>query len=141
MMDLQFKPRLNTLDLELPQYPWTYRSAGVGGTAVAASGVPESYVIRTDRILTVRVRLLEHEVNDFLAEAEAVRASGASFPYRFEQSDALTEVTAYWHDPAFPESLEVERDPEFPGLFLCTFQIRTATAGAPFTIPFYETAP
>jgi hypothetical protein len=127
------------LDLALPMYPWTYRSGGIGGQAVAASGVQESYVIRTDRLVSCRVRLYEHEINDFLAEVEAIRASGASFTFSFNQDDALTDTSVYWHSPPVPDEVTVERDESYPGLFVASFELRTATAGAPFTAAFAET--
>lgn len=49
------------IEFSIPQRPWTYSSRAIGGYDEATSGVQESFVLRHDRIYTIRMRLTETE--------------------------------------------------------------------------------
>jgi hypothetical protein len=145
-MPAPFRPRivwgypgdLVTLDLRWPQMPWRYAIGGVGGSAVAASGIPEAFRIRKDNIASNELRVEEDELPDFLDFLEWARESGATFTFRFDQDDAGTAHTVYLHSPRWEDSQEVtfERD-EFLMLFKVPISIRTEF-GTRFTTTWGE---
>lgn len=123
--------------LELPMLPWEPRSGGVGGSAVSAAGVPESYVIRTDRIASLTLRVLEEELDAVLAELEEIRASSEAFDFLFDQDDASTAHAVYLHAPVWPDEIRPTRDEEFPGAFRLQVELRTVD-GSPFASLWVE---
>lgn len=124
------------LNLTQPMKPWEYRSGGVGGSTVAASGIPVSFVIRTDRLVDLTLRVLEEELESVLAVLEAIRASSEAFIFAFDQDDPTTDHWVYLESPVWPEAIEPERD-EFLGLFLLQITLRTIDGG-PFTTTWVE---
>jgi Pyruvate/2-oxoacid:ferredoxin oxidoreductase gamma subunit len=46
---------------ELPVRPWARTTRTIGGSRIAAGGVPASHVVRRDYILAITLRLYEHE--------------------------------------------------------------------------------
>lgn len=143
-MSLPFRPAFrreyaDELALSLPLLPWQPRSGGIGGSAVSAAGVPESYVIRTDRIVSVTLRVLEEELDAVLAKLEEIRASSEAFGFAFDQDDVATDYDVYLHAPVWPDEIDAPRDPEFLGVHRITIELRT-TDGSPFTLRWLEDA-
>jgi hypothetical protein len=113
------------LNLTLPMRPWELRSGGVGGWEISAAGVPESFVIRVDRLADLTLRVLETELEDVIAELEAIRAASEPFYFAFDQDDSMTEYFVYLHAPVWPEEIAPDRDDEYVGLFLLRLTLRT----------------
>lgn len=128
---MHWRPRLQdgtaTVNLSLPQRPWSPISRGIGGRDVAASGIPEAFEIRRERRVRVVLRVTE-------AEWPAVRAlleraqQGASFTWRFDQDEAGTQHTVYLDEPEMGEEIEPVRDDAFPTVYELALVLRT-TAG------------
>lgn len=136
-MSLPFRPAIrreyaDELLFSLPMLPWDFLSGGVGGSAVSAAGVPESYVIREDRIVEVTLRVSEEELDAVLAEMESIRATSEAFTFAFDQDEDATDHEVYLHAPVWPEEIRPDRDDEYPGAFRLTIALRT-TDGSPFT--------
>ena len=106
--------------------PWTIQHGGVGGSAIAASGVPESYALRTDHLLAVTLRVDESELADLLAELSAIRDSSDSFVFALDRDDEYTEREVYLHAPVWPDPVNPERDDRFLPLFRLPIVLRTA---------------
>lgn len=139
-MSLPFRPAIARdydapFFLQLPMEPWELRSGGVGGSAVSAAGIPESYVIRTDRIAKVRLRVLEEELEDVLLELEAIRGASESFVFSFDQDDPATDYDVYLHSPVWPAEMTPTRDDGYRGLFRIELELRTVD-GLGFLTPW-----
>ena len=124
-----FPGDLSTLALEWPMRPWTPADGGVGGSATAASGIPESYRIRVDRIVRMELRIMEEELPFFRAFLNWARRHGSTFTVRLDQDDATTEFTAYLQSPRWEDQQEVEytRDAEYPWLFIVPLAVRRSS--------------
>jgi hypothetical protein len=110
---LPARPRLAVfeviLDLSLPARPHTTPSQGEGGFDVSAAGVPESYEIRRDDLLRVRLRLTAHEwvqYRELVARWQA--AMGTVGMWRNDQTRPDTERSVYLVHPAMGEPVEAE---------------------------------
>lgn len=120
------------LELELPQFPWNRGRGGVGGSDTAASGIVEAYNIRRDRIMWLRLRVLESEMAAFDAFLDWAQDSGEPFLFRFDTDVSATEYSVYlqslrWEDA---EEIQHERDGEYQPLFVIPLAIRTELGGA-----------
>lgn len=115
----------------LPMIPWELRSGGIGGSATAAAGISESYVVRRDRIAKVTLRMYEIEVEDFFLALEEIRATSEPFIFLFDQSDEYSAIQVYLHTPVWPAEIDIIRD-DFPGVFRVSLELRSVGA-APFT--------
>lgn len=129
------------LELRYPQAPWTLADGGEGGSATAASGIPEAYRIREDRIARLQLRVYEDELPAFRAFLRWARMSGEAFTFRFDVDEAATEYEVYLHAPRWEDQQEVEyhRDPEFPSLLRFQMAIRTEM-GDPINISWTDYA-
>jgi hypothetical protein len=142
-----FRPRivwgypgaLVTLDLALPQLPWTFGVGGVGGSAVAASGIPEAYRIRKDRLVRCELRVHEDELAEFMDFLEWARESGSTFVFRFDRDVAATAHTVYLHGQRWEDAQELDfaRDSEYLRTFTVPLHLRSAS-GAPFSALWRE---
>lgn len=126
------------LNLTLPLRPWGLRSGGLGGADISATGVPESYEIRRDRVATVTLRAYEGaELDALMFILEEIRASSESFTFAFDQQDPDTDYVVYLHAPTWPEELVPARDEATFGVFTLEVQLRTVD-GTPFLHTFLE---
>lgn len=123
--------------LTKPMFPWEHRRAGIGGSAVAASGVPAAYVIRRDRIVDLTLRVMEGELDALSSILEGIRDSGDPFVFAFDRDDEATEFTVYLVSPAWPDEIESERDDQYRELFTVPISIRRAD-GEPFGLSWTE---
>lgn len=113
----------------LPMLPWRLRSAGIGGSAVAASGTQEAYTIRIDRLMDVTLRVLEEELEDTLLFLETVR--GAAQPFDFSFDGGLTSIEVELVSPTWTDGpIEPERDTSYLSLFTIGLTLRTADGNA-----------
>lgn len=127
------------LTLELPQEPWSYAVGGEGGSATAASGIPEAYSIREDEILLLRMRVLESELLAFKSFLRWARVSGEPFTIRLDADEASTEFSVYLHSQRWQDAKEVtfDRDTESRTVFVFPVAIRTELGGA-FNVSWHE---
>lgn len=124
-----------TVTLSLPQRPWTPGSTAVGGTDTSAGGVPESFVIRRDQTLDVRLQLWEREwpaVHAWLSWMQGTAGSCQFFPHR---EDTLNH-TCYLDTPKVGEEIRPERG-DFPGTYEIGLRLRD-TGGRAFDVRAYE---
>lgn len=123
---------LSELTLEYPMRPWKPGRGGVGGSATAASGIPEAYKIRRDRIAWLELRVLESELPAFDTWLDWAQDYGEAFTFRFDVDLPSTEYQVYLHSPRWEDAEEVqyERDAEYPGMFVIPVAIRTELGGA-----------
>jgi hypothetical protein len=126
-----FYPRIvynsTTLDLELPVFPWDVRDEGIGGTATAASGVVEAYMVREDSIATVTLRVLEGEIDGVRDWLRFARSSGQTFTFQFSQDDPTTEYTVHLHAPVWPDAVEFARESGYLEMFSTTVELRSVS--------------
>lgn len=136
-----FDPDFETLDLDWPMRPWTPADGGVGGSATAASGIPESYRIREDQIIRMELRVHEDELASFRTFLRWTRRHGSTFTFRLDQDDAGTEFEAYLQAPRWEDSQEVQyrRDNEYPRVFIVELAVRRAS-GSVITTKWREDA-
>jgi hypothetical protein len=126
---------------QLPQLPWTPARGGVGGSDVAASGIPEAYVIRRDRIHRQRWRVLESELAIFDALLDWCQDSGQPAYVRADADIEATERLVYLQAPRWEDGADVEyaRDDAFPHAFVIEIAWRTED-GSPWALSWSELA-
>lgn len=117
-MALPFRPRWvyndgSAVDLlmSLPQRPWTFGSNGLGGSDVAASGVPASFEIRRDYFLHLTLRFTEAEWDDVERLVRHLQRSGSATFYP-DRDVGGTSHTVYGHLPAMGEEIRPRRSEE-----------------------------
>jgi hypothetical protein len=132
-----FKNGVTTLQLTLPQRLWTPVSTAVGGTGVSAAGVPESFVIRRDQSLDLRLVFRESEwpaVHAWLAWMQDTAGNCLFFPNRA----ASTYYICYLESPKVGEEIRPERG-DYPGIYEIAVRLRsTGTTDPPFDVRAYE---
>lgn len=125
-----------TLRLTLPQNLWVPGSTAVGGSETSAAGVPESFVIRRDQTLDVRLRLRESEwpaVHAWLAWMQDTAGSCRFFPDR----DALDGHPCYLQSPGVGDEIRPERG-EYPGTYEIALRLRSTLGTEVFDVRAYE---
>jgi hypothetical protein len=126
-----------TLVFSLPQRLWTPVSTAVGGSDVSAAGVPESFVIRRDQSLDLRLVFREAEwpaVHAWLAWMQDTAGSCRFHPDR----DAAGYRTCYLESPKVGEEIRPERG-DHPGIYEIGVRLRaTAPTDPPFDVRAYE---
>jgi hypothetical protein len=126
-----------TLDFTLPQRLWTPLSIAVGGSEVSAAGVPESFVIRRDQLLDLRLAFREGEwpaVHAWLAWMQDTAGFCVFYPDRA----VGTSRTCYLETPKVGEEIRPERG-DYPGIYELAVRLRsTAPGDPPFDVRAYE---
>lgn len=115
--------------------PWDRRVDSVGGQRISGAGIPASYIVRKDHILTFTIRFYESEWE----EVEALVDWGQQSELMEWFPDALEESVSFdvWlHNPMAGEPLEPTRVPDFPGMMEVTISIRSSDASA-WVIQYY----
>ena len=117
----------STFEPEFPMFPWNRGRAGEGGSDTTASGLQESYEIRTDRVLWFRFRILESEMDAWDTFLDWARSSGEPFNFWLDRDEDTTEHSVYLHSLRWEDGEEVqhERDEYLP-LFVIPLALRTA---------------
>lgn len=116
-----------TLALCLPQRWWEYETTPIGGSRVFASGVPESFIIRTDYKMAATLRFYEREllqVQDWIMYAIA----GGSFGFQFDSADISTTFTCYLDAPKFDDGFKPRRSRDYPNVFELEVTLRRLDA-------------
>lgn len=132
-----FDPSSGALALSLPIPPWESRIGGVGGSAVSASGLPASFVVRTDYLRAITLRVPEEDLADVLDFLAQVRDGSLPFYFWFDQELSDTEHYVYLSKPLWPEDLMPQRSADEPGTFELDIEIRTVD-GTDFTTVWVE---
>jgi hypothetical protein len=120
-----------------PMEPWEPVRGGVGGSAVAASGVGAGFRVRRDRIYRLSFRCWEHELDAVLEWIEWAQDTMQSFDLTFDASDDYTERAMVLVSPVWPDEVLPVRDLEFPAAFRVTIEARTED-GAPLGFGWSE---
>lgn len=127
---MKFVPRIVyngiTINLTVPQEPWTPAALVVGGSDKSAAGVPESFVVRTEELCEVKLRFTEAELPSVMAWLKWAQKNSGSFTYRFDKNDIATEYTCYLESPAINAEIKPSRA-EFKRHFGITLKLRTTT--------------
>lgn len=134
-MSLAFVPTFSpavgsTLYLTLPMRLWTPSSRPVGGSGVA-NGVPESFIIRRDQLLSVRLRFYEVEwpfVGDLFDSLQLYLSSGFTF-YPDYLRNPSTYILCYLEEPVPPNEIKPERDDSYIGAYHLDAVFRSMAGG------------
>ncbi|HEX2093314.1 MAG TPA: hypothetical protein VHG28_12980, partial [Longimicrobiaceae bacterium] len=112
-------------------------STAVGGTDVSAAGVPESFIIRRDQSLDVRLVFREREWPALHAWLAWMQDTAGTC--RFHPDHAAAEYrTCYLETPRVGEEIRPERG-EHPGIYEIGVRLRTTgTTDPPFDVRAYE---
>lgn len=124
-----------TLTLTHAQRRWAVDSQGVGGTDQSAAGIPESFTIRRDELLRVRLRFTEAEWSAVRGWLVWAQGSGQAFTY-FPDKDLAGSYSVYLEAPALGEPFRPE-PVDFDGLYEISLVLRTSDA-AVFTTAYSE---
>lgn len=113
-MPLPWIPRIKygtqTLDLSLPQKPWTLSPVGVGGYRVSAAGVPNSYLLRRDQRVEVELRATDAELPDVFGWIAFAQSPPFVTQFQFDQSNPATNYYVYLDSPVLGEEAMITRE-------------------------------
>jgi hypothetical protein len=113
----------STFETTISVRPWTPRDSTVGGTRVAGSGVPATYVVRRDNMVSVTLRLREDQWEDLL-DLVAYGQAGLPFIWYPDANDLTESFTVYLHAPAAGSEWEPTRG-ELPRILEATLTLRS----------------
>lgn len=121
----------STLSLTLEARPWEVSTRTIGADDIAASGIPEAFVVRTDRMRRLTLRFLESEWPSVEAWLDWARGSGQSFAFTFDPTDEYSEALVYLEAPRISEDVAPRRNGEYRWMLELDVTLRT-TDGTPF---------
>lgn len=121
-----------TFDFTLPMKPWDIKAPTIGGFGKSSTGVPESLLIRREQLLMTTLRFYEAQLPNVQTWVEYVQDNAASFTFRLNKTDALTDYVVYLEKPHMTEDVDYKRSNEYLGAWELEITIRTI-AGAKFT--------
>ena len=99
-----------TWTLTFPARPWTKRrGTSAGGSRTAASGTPAGYVVRKDQILSLPLRLFEHEIDDLDAMLDWAEI-GQLVRWFPDSNDAALFFDCYIDSPTAGDELDHPRN-------------------------------
>lgn len=132
-MSFPFRPKIiygydleSDLTLELPMLPWSRGRGGVGGSDTAASGIPEAFMIRRDRIRWFKLRVLESEMDAFDAFLDWAQDSGEPFDFWLDQDVFETSHSVYLQSLRWEDEQEIQHDrDEYLPMFVISMALRT----------------
>lgn len=114
--------------------PLTPIKQDVGGGTVAGSGVPETYVVRRDYMLTLSLRVLEAEwplIVDMVNVCHDLGSLGQIRFYPDPEGSPLTFYTGWLQKPEpGDEFTPTERDQQYLGLFTVEITLRLLAGSA-----------
>ena len=118
----------------LPVTAWLPAESTIGGSRVAASGVPASYLVRRDGLVDLTLRFEEDGWPDVLALVQFGQTA-ESFLW---QPDALgTEAfTVYLEAPAAGARWAPTRDGSYPRMMALTITLRSVDGSSPWLAYF-----
>lgn len=127
----------------VPVRPWTPRRSWVGGSLEVASGLIESYTIRTDKLLTVTFRVAEDELPAFLLAVDAGVQNPGDLEF-YPNGVSGTGYPVYVLSPRHGEDFEPARTDQMAGaeagsLFDCTLVLRRVD-GQAWDLNYYAAA-
>lgn len=113
----------------LPQRPHVPSRLALGGEDESWAGVPEKWVDRKDRMLTLKPRFTEDEWSALADVVEHAQTTGAVLTVWPEASDAGSSHETYLVSPKIGEKLKP--DPaELGGYYELTLEVRTTDGSA-----------
>lgn len=119
-----------TFETTLPARPWTPIDDTVGGSRVAAAGIPAAYIVRRDALLDLPLRVLETE---WPALANLVAFGQSAQPFLWFPETLLTEsFTVYLENPKPGERWSPTRSSEYPRMLEMTLTLRGVGAAVPW---------
>lgn len=121
-----------TFDFTLPMKPWDLKTPTVGGFGKSSTGVPEAYLIRREQLLSTTLRFYEAQLGNVQTWLEYVIDNAASFTFRLNKTDALTDYVVYLEKPHMTEDIDYKRSTDYIGAWETDITVRTV-AGAKFT--------
>lgn len=114
------------LEFDIPPRQWAEAGSSIGGTAVAASGVPASYTVRTDRRIPLPLRYGETEqwkVDQLLAWG----FTGSLLTW-YPDTEVDTGLEVYLDSPAPGQDWAPEIDGTYPRVRTLQLMLRLAVA-------------
>jgi hypothetical protein len=121
----------DTFTFSLPARPWAPRTRTIGADDIAASGIPEAFVVRVDRIRRMTLRFTEAEwVSGVEPWLNYARGSGQPFVFAFDGTREESESTVYLEAPRISDGdMEPTRDPDFRWVLEIDISLRTESGG------------
>jgi len=120
--------------MTLPPRPWTMLSPTVGGMRKSGAGVPASYVVRRDAVLSLTLRFWASEWPELLAMLTWGQLSETLTWYPDADESESFEV---WLDsPAAGEEISPSRDSQYPNVMELAIRIRKVD-GTAWDIDYY----
>lgn len=114
---------------------WVPADRTVGGARIAASGVPASYVVRRDALLTLTLRIWESE---WVAVANLIvwGQSAQTITWAPDATAPATTYAVYLDSPAPGETFAPTRSADFPRVYEVTITVRGASGAVPWPLYF-----
>ena len=128
-------PTPTTLQFTYPQRLWTPSTSTVGGTNTSAAGVVESFVIRRDQLLDVRLVFTELEWLAVQAWIAWAQDNADVFDFYPDRTGGK-KYTCYLESPKVGEEVLPERG-EYSPTYEITLKLRTSNAEQ-FDVRIYE---
>lgn len=112
--------------MSVPQRPWDFGSRGIGGSDVAASGVPASYEVRREYLLHLTLRFPVAEWSNVERLVRHLQRSGSATFYP-DLDVPGTSHTVYGDSPRLDEEIRPRRSDE-PGSLELDITVRRTTS-------------
>lgn len=135
-MALAFRPRIDWNDgvahswtALLSQGRWAPRTAaGEGGSDIAASGVPEAFVVRWDQTLSMNLRIRESELQTVHDWWKWAASSGSTYTVYVDAANpGATGFTCWLQAPSLTDGFEPTRDDRYPWIWRLPLVHRNAS--------------
>lgn len=123
-----------TFACAVSQRPWAHERAWEGGTIEAASGLMEAFTIRTDRVITVAVRIPEVDLEAFFLALDAGIQNPGTLTF-FPNGVAGTGHLVYILSPKHGDRFVPTRGDE-PSTFDVQLKLRRVD-GQPWALDYY----
>lgn len=138
-MNLPWSPRFVCSDIDfafsMPMRPPSPRKGGVGGTETAAAGIPASYSVRRDYLLSVPLRFTEEEWPEVEALIDLMQTHPGATAFYADLNQLTPSNLCYLESPAMGTEWGPTRG-EFFGSYDLTIVLRST--GEPWDVPYYS---
>lgn len=142
-MGLSFVPSVVynaiTVPFSIPMRLWDPESKGHGGEGVSGAGIPESFEIRRDELVRLKLRFTESEwaaVRTWLIWAHRNRSTAFTFYFQRSPDLPVGGVSCYLETPKLTDSIKPTRG-ETKGTFEIDVTLRSTT-GTPINVEAYS---
>lgn len=124
------------VSLQLPCRPWGRRSPTVGGSRVAAAGVPGAYVVRRDHVLLLPLRFYESEWPD--VDALVTWGQLGESLLWYPDANVVGVSSEVWlHSPAAGDDYSPSRMSSYQPVLELTLELRSVAATV-WSIGYYD---